>query len=591
MLTIKNITMKNFMSVGNVTQSINFENKSLVLVLGENLDLGGHDQRNGVGKSTIINALSYAFYGNALTNIRRDNLVNKTNGKQMMVTLDFEKDGVEYTIERGRKPNKFSFILEGQDSGNEDTDEAQGDSRVTQQELERVLGISHTMFKNVVALNTYSEPFLAMKAADQRDMIEQLLGITQLSEKAEVLKERLKATRESIREEEVRIETIKGSNKRIEDNIKSLELKSAAWEKTQANTIAETKEAIATLEHLDIDVEIEDHKKRAEIITKNAERKSVKGDLDRYTNDYERAVRDLEKLQDRLEHVNDKTCHTCGQVLLDEAKEAEIRTEIQDKITRTETKVSDTKRLCEDLRAQLDGLGDEDILPKVFYDDLEDAYNHRSSLDTLRSTLEQEEARENHFIEQIENLKETGIQTIDFTTMNDLTDLRDHQDFLLKLLTSKDSFIRRKIIDQNLAYLNARLAHYLDRIGLPHKVKFQSDLNVEIQEHGRDLDFDNLSRGERTRLILSLSWAFRDVYESLNAPISLLFIDELIDSGLDTAGVESSIAVLKKMTRDANRNVFLISHRDELVGRVGSVLKVLKEGGFTSFEEGNDEVL
>ena len=81
------------------------------------------------------------------------------------------------------------------------------------------------------------------------------------------------------------------------------------------------------------------------------------------------------------------------------------------------------------------------------------------------------------------------------------------------------------------------------------------------------------------------------MYESLNNPISLLFIDELIDSGLDTAGVESSIAVLKQMVREANRNIFLISHRDELVGRVGSVLKVIKEGGFTSFEDGNDDVL
>jgi ABC-type multidrug transport system ATPase subunit len=112
--------------------------------------------------------------------------------------------------------------------------------------------------------------------------------------------------------------------------------------------------------------------------------------------------------------------------------------------------------------------------------------------------------------------------------------------------------------------LNARLEHYLDLTGLPHKVKFQSDLNVEIREHGRDLDFDNLSRGERTRLILGLSWSFRDVYESLNSSINLLFIDELIDNGLDPSGVESSLAVLKHMTRESSRNIFLISHKDEL---------------------------
>jgi DNA repair exonuclease SbcCD ATPase subunit len=102
--------------------------------------------------------------------------------------------------------------------------------------------------------------------------------------------------------------------------------------------------------------------------------------------------------------------------------------------------------------------------------------------------------------------------------------------------------------------------------------------------YGKEFDFDNLSRGERTRLILSLSWAFRDVFESMNDKINLLFIDELIDSGLDSSGVESSLAILKKMARENKRNIYLISHRDELIGRVTNVLKVVKEGGFTSLE-------
>jgi ABC-type multidrug transport system ATPase subunit len=171
-----------------------------------------------------------------------------------------------------------------------------------------------------------------------------------------------------------------------------------------------------------------------------------------------------------------------------------------------------------------------------------------------------------------------------------LTDLKEHQDFLLKLLTSKDSFIRKRIIDQNISYLNHRLAYYLDKIGLPHDVKFNSDLSVEITEYGRDLDFDNLSRGERNRLILSLSWAFRDIYESLNQPMNLMCIDELIDSGMDTMGVENSLAILKKMNREQNKNIFLISHKEELVGRVNNVLTVIKEGGFTSYNTDTEYV-
>ena len=119
-------------------------------------------------------------------------------------------------------------------------------------------------------------------------------------------------------------------------------------------------------------------------------------------------------------------------------------------------------------------------------------------------------------------------------------------------------------------------------------MEFQSDLSVDISEHGRDLDFDNLSRGEKTRLMLSLSFAFRDVYEKLNDGINLLFIDELMDNGLDTNGVESAVKVLKRMNRESKRNIFLISHRDELIGRIDDVLYVRKEGGFTSFSESDD---
>jgi DNA repair exonuclease SbcCD ATPase subunit len=176
-----------------------------------------------------------------------------------------------------------------------------------------------------------------------------------------------------------------------------------------------------------------------------------------------------------------------------------------------------------------------------------------------------------------------ALQVVSYDTLNELTRVQDHQDFLLKLLTSKDSFVRKKIIDQNLSYLNARLTHYLDRIGLPHTVKFQNDLTVSIEELGRELDFDNLSRGERNRLILSMSWAFRDVWESLYLPINLLFIDELIDNGLDTQGVENALALLKKMSRERHKSIWLVSHRDELAGRVGNILKVVKENGFTSY--------
>ena len=136
------------MSVGNSAQSINFANKNLVLVIGENLDLGGDDAgaRNGTGKTTIINALSYVFFGEALTNIRRDNLVNKTNERGMIVSVNFVKNNVSYTIERGRKPQIFKFYADNIEQ-NTDGNEAQGENRETQQEINKLVGMTHAMFK------------------------------------------------------------------------------------------------------------------------------------------------------------------------------------------------------------------------------------------------------------------------------------------------------------------------------------------------------------------------------------------------------------------------------------------------------------
>jgi DNA repair exonuclease SbcCD ATPase subunit len=223
------------MSVGNSTQAIDFDRKDLTLVLGENLDLGGDGSRNGTGKTTIINALSYSLYGQALSNIRKDNLVNKTNNKNMLVSLDFSVGGKDYRIERGRKPNLLRFYVNNQEQVV--TDEAQGDSRETQDAIERIMNMSHDMFKHVLALNTYTEPFLSLKANDQRNIIEQLLGITLLSEKSEALKELIRISKDEIQQESADIEAAKKSNEKIQQSVDSLTTRQTAWYTQQATDL------------------------------------------------------------------------------------------------------------------------------------------------------------------------------------------------------------------------------------------------------------------------------------------------------------------------------------------------------------------
>ena len=571
------------MSVGNQTQAVDFNHEKLTLVLGENLDQGGDDSgsRNGTGKTTIINALSYALYGQALTNIKRNNLINKTNSKGMLVTLHFEKDGVDYRIERGRSPNVLKFFIDEHEQ--ELTDESQGNSRKTQDYINDLLGMSHDMFKHIVALNTYTEPFLSMRTNDQRAIIEQLLGITILSEKAENLKEQIRNTKERITEETIKIDAIQSANSHIEETIRSLKTKQSAWNTKKQQDLTKLQQGLDELEHLNIEVELENHEKLtswSELNTAIMALNKEKSTLDSALLQVDKRVKKIE--QDVL-NLEDATCYTCGQALHEDKKQEILTT----KTTELEESIAYQTDVNNKLNEVIKGLaeiGDINGRPNTFYETAKEAYEHRNNVDNLKQALLSKEQEEDPYLAQIDDLKETALQEIDWSPVNELTVLKDHQEFLLKLLTNKDSFIRKKIIDQNLAYLNNRLTYYLDRLGLPHQVTFQNDLNVEITQLGQDLDFDNLSRGERNRLILGLSFAFRDVWESLYQNINLLFIDELIDSGMDTAGVENSLSVLKKIGRERDKNIFLISHKDELVGRVNTILKVIKENGFTSYE-------
>ena len=587
MIKFKNLTIKNFMSVGAVTQAVNLDRGGLVLVLGNNLDLGGDGSRNGTGKTTIINALSYALYGNALTNIKRDNLINKINGKNMLVSLEFTKGTTTYKIERGRRPNVMKLFVNDTEEIEGTVDEAQGENRNTQKKIDEIIGMSHTMFKHICALNTYTEPFLAMKANDQRDFIEELLGITQLSTKAEILKENNRAVKDQIKEEEYKIRSIKDSNNRIQSSIDDAIGRSKLWVNKHEGKKEQLTEALTELTKIDIDTEIKSHALLVDYNDKKSKLDEAKRWMNSIESDSAKQQKAIDKLVKEITMLQEHKCYACGQELHD-AKQEEILADKENQKQDAEQHIIDNDTKLQDYKSVIEEIGEVGDKPNTVYPNLNEAYEHQGKINTLAESLENDLEAVDPYTEQIEKLKAEGLQQIDYEHLNEINSLKEHQEFLLRLLTDKGSFIRKRIIDQNLNYLNKRLEYYLDKTGLPHEVRFLNDLTVEITELGKDLDFDNLSRGERNRLILGLSWAFRDVYESLNVPLDLMFIDELIDNGTDPNGVEACLSILKKTTRERNKNIFLISHREELVGRVNNMLQVIKENGFTNFSYGED---
>jgi len=428
-----------------------------------------------------------------------------------------------------------------------------------------------------------------MKAAEQREVIEQLLGITLLSEKAELLKAQNKETKDAITLEKNKIEAVKSANENVQKSIDSLIIKSSAWVNKQEEDIEGMGKAIMKLEGVDIETELSLHQQLKTWEENNTAVRNLLKQKATLESAVGQADKALVKYTRELERLANKSCPACEQELHDHKHEEMLsiaQKSLEDAIS-YHTTVADE---LNNINSALTEIGELPRRPQTFYDTEAEALGHKNNVDSLEKSLTLRINEINPYNEQVEELKKTAIQEITWDLVNNLTKLKDHQEFLYKLLTNKDSFIRKKIIDQNLLYLNKRLGYYINKLGLPHQVIFQNDLSVEITQLGQDLDFDNLSRGERNRLILSMSFAFRDVWEGLYQSINLLFIDELVDAGMDAAGVESALAVLKKMARERNKNIYLISHKDELVGRVNNVLRVIKENGYTSYSNSADYV-
>ena len=681
-LTLKNITLRNFLSIGAVTQAVNFDSKELTLILGENLDLGGDGARNGTGKTTLIQGLTYALFGSPINQIRKDNLINRTNGKGMMVTLEFNSGGIDYKIERGRRPNTLKFYVNS--NLQEVTDDAQGENKETQIAIEKSIGMTADMFKHIVALNTYSAPFLSLPGGDQRKIIEQLLGITLLSEKADLIKDKLRINKETIQQEEFKVKAVEEANKRVQEQIDALKRRQNLWQKQHDEALSKLVADYDELSKIDIEKELLAHKDLAVYNEKKKQLEQYQAILARQIAWLQKRDSDIAALQkqyDTLSHINiddelkahydlkvynaakveldginktikaleaslkkdqalvtklqeeiktleENKCYACGQDFHDE-NHASVINNKRDLLTISEGELAQTQNDLEKNKNSIYVLGEKPVthyateteaikhsseleriqqqiatknaeedpysdqligndivlpvMPVTIYDNEAEAVEHRTIVANLEKSITAKAEESDPYSEQITDMEKQALQEINFDRINELTKYGEHLKFLQDLLTSKDSFVRKKIIDQNLSYLNSRLTNYLDKIGLPHTVVFKNDLSVEITELGRELDFDNLSRGERNRLILGLSFAFRDVWENLYYPINTIFIDELIDSGMDTVGVENSMAILKDMSRRRSKSIWLVSHREELAGRVPQVLKVVKENGFTSY--------
>ena len=571
-VVFEGLSLRNFMSFGNNYTEVDLTMEGTILINGKNVDIGG---ANGVGKTTIINAICFALYNNPFDNISLKRLINNTNAEKdtlMEVRLTFSKGDKRYEVYRCRGTStNIEISCDGVDITLDSVSE--NDKMIVE-----IVGISYELFTNIVVFAGGSEPFLQKSVGDQRKLIEELFNITILSEKAKKLKEKIKITEGDINIQEAIIREQQNAITRYNKQVSDAEARILKWEEDKESSIAKIKTQLSSIEGVDFEKEQELHGQLKDAKALVQELKTTVKSLEKEIQDN---MTKTTKKSSELEHLQDAKCPYCLQQFADaDAKIKEIEGEL-----------NVLEEAFQALKAKFDKADEElEIANEVLrviegeikYPNLDGLLKIRTDSEVLKQKLEEAEKSENPHLEAFEALLGESVKEVDTKKLDDLKSKLEHQQFLLKLLTDKNSFIRRKIINKTIPFLNTRLNYYTSELGLPHLVKFDDDMSCTVSEYGRELDFGNLSNGEKKRVNMALSLSFRDVLHHLHGKVNLMFIDEIDGGSLDEIGIDAIIKMIKKKSRDDDIAIWIISHRPEMVGRFEHEITIQKENGFSS---------
>jgi DNA repair exonuclease SbcCD ATPase subunit len=572
-ITLKSISIRNFMSWGNATQTVDLTRLGSTLILGVNLDNPG--AANGVGKTTLINAITYAIYNKPFDDISLQRLINRTNdakGTLMEVSLDFSVGTDDYTIYRCRgSSTNIKVTKNGEDITLDSVNENDKLS-------ENIIGISYELFTKIIIFSGSSIPFLKLPVSQQRDTIEEIFNITTLSEKAALLKERIKETESTIKvksavlvEQEKQVaareKLIKGARERVE-----------SWEVNQAAAIKRLETLLETGGNVNFEDEIALHALVKEIDTALTKLQTSRTAEARVVSELKGAIAKGEK---EIQHLEKSECPFCHQSYAD-SKQKLLETqsatdEAKALLLEKEKLVTDSDELIEAKKTEL-----REAKSALTYSSLAEAISQQNEIGNAHERLTELRAENNPHVEALEQLtngEQISVSEDGAAELDALMNLQEHQQFLLKLLTDKNSFVRRNIINRSIPFMNSRLNYHSSELGLPHSVNFDDNMTCTVSECGRELDFGNLSAGEKKRVSLALALTFNDVFTHLHGSMNVLFIDE-IDASLDEIGVNASFDHLKRRAKENGVGIWLISHRPEAIDRFDRTVIFQKEGGF-----------
>ena len=566
MIVFKKIRYRNFLSSGNQFTEIDFQEHHTNLIIGT----------NGAGKSTMLDALTFALFNKAFRKINKNQLINTTNEKDCVVEIEFLINNKNYLVRRGIKPNIFDIEVNGNLLHKE------ADDRVNQKILEEsILKVNYKSFTQIVILGSSTfVPFMQLTTANRREVIEDLLDIRIFSSMNSLLKEKIREQKDSIRSLELSKQNLKEKVQMQQDFIEELENRGK-------DKINNNQQKITKL--------------MEEVDSYSDQNSSIEEDIFRYTKEQKEVVgvdeklRKLNNLKGKIsqkvsnitkEHkfFNENTvCPTCTQSIderfrLDKIADAQNKAkELQDGYTELEN----TIKLEEERERQFIALSKE--ITKL---------NHEISQNNTRISLNQRQIRDlesevQELTEQLKNRNTEHEKLEQFreklqTTIENLSENKEqivYYDFAHSLL--KDDGVKTKIIKKYLPFINQQVNRYLQMMDFYINFHLDSEFNESIQSPiHEDFSYSSFSEGEKARIDLALIFAWREVARVKNSVnCNILLFDEVFDSSLDGFGADEFLKIIRYVIKDSN--IFVISHKSDLHDKFDNVIRFEKKNGFS----------
>ena len=567
MILFKRITYRNFLSSGNQETEINLLESKTTLIIGS----------NGSGKSTLLDAICFCLFNKAFRKINKGQLVNSTNEKDCLVTVEFDIGSKQYKIVRGIKPNIFEIWIDG-------TIQNQSAASNDQQRYleETILKLNYKSFTQIVILGNASfVPFMQLSSSNRREIVEDILDIKIFSAMNGIIKDNIRKNNEEIKtlllsesmtadKIEMQKEFIDNIKKNGEDDIEKNKKKILDIETETNNLFNEIK--INEEKNLELQ---ESAKQYSEATSKLKKLGSLKGKLSQKVS----SVVDEHKF-----FSDNNVCPTCTQKIDDELKQSKIDETLKkvkelksgyDEILQTIKEEEEREKNFLDLTKKITNISNDITKNNIKIS------NNNKQIRIIEKEIKEIENKIKNQSKETKKLKELKNQLEDIRKSSaKIKDELKYLDFSHNLL--KDGGIKAKVIKKYLPLMNVQINKYLNMMDFYINFNFDEEFNENIKTPiHQDFTYESFSEGEKMRINLAILFTWREIAKMKNSVnTNLLILDEVFDSSLDFTGTDQFTKIIKYIIQDSN--IFVISHKtDELIDKFDRVIKVEKIKGFS----------